>query len=100
MLSYTVDENIFLKAELNVTPENMKSSLQTRDVIRKLYDINNDSKNSSRIILLSIGGKDADPHATYEILQYGLNLFLRGRQNSHRRGSKNYESCCSAEKIV
>ena len=78
----------------------MKSSLQTRDVIRKLYDINNDSKNSSRIILLSIGGKDADPHATYEILQYGLNLFLRGRQNSHRRGSKNYESCCSAEKIV
>ena len=82
--SYTVDENIFLKAELNVTLENMKSSLQTRDVIRKLYDINNDNKNSTRIILPSIGGKDTDPHVTYEILQYGLDLFLRGRQNSHR----------------
>ena len=62
----------------------MKSSLQTREVIRKLYDINNDNKNSTRIILPSIGGKDTDPHVTYEILQYDLNLFLRGRQNSHR----------------
>ena len=38
----------------------MKRSLQTRDVIRKLYDINNDSKNSTRIILPSIEGKDTD----------------------------------------
>ena len=80
----TVDENIFLKAELNVTLENMKSSLQTGDVIRKLYDINNNNKNSTGIILPSIGGKDTDPHVTYEILQYGLNLFLRGNQNSER----------------
>ena len=62
----------------------MKSSIQTRDVIRKLYDINNDSKISTRIILPSTGGKDTDPYVTYEILQYGLNLFLRGRLNSHR----------------
>ena len=67
-----------------VTLENMKSSLQTRDVIRKLYDINNDNKNNTRIILPSIGGKDTDPQVTYEFLQYGLNLFLRGTQNSHR----------------
>ena len=62
----------------------MKSSLQTRDVIRKLYDINNDNKNNTRVILPSVGGKDIDPHVTYEILHYDLNLFLRGRQNSHR----------------
>ena len=80
----TIDENIFLKAELNVTLENMKSSLRTGDVIRKLYDINNNNKNSTGIILPSIGGKDTDPHVTYEILQYGLNLFLRGNQNSER----------------
>ena len=80
----TIDENIFLKAELNVTLENMKSSLQTRDVFRKLYDINNNNKNSTRIILPSIGGKDTDPHVTCEILQYGLNWFLRGNQNSER----------------
>ena len=67
-----------------MTLKNMKSSLQTRNVIRKLYDINNDNKNSTRIILPSIGGKDTDTHATYKILQYGLNLFLRVRQNSHR----------------
>ena len=36
--SYTVDENIFSKAELNVTLENMKISLQTRDISRKLYE--------------------------------------------------------------
>ena len=63
---------------------------------------NNDSKNSTRIILPSIGGKDTDPHVTYEILQYSLNLFLRGRQNFsrsfYRWGSKIYESCYSAEK--
>ena len=69
----------------------MKSSLQTRDVIRKLYDINNDNKNSTRIILPSIGGKDTDPHVTYEILQYGLNLFLRGRQSLAIRLKKQYE---------
>ena len=62
----------------------MKNSLQTWDLIRKLYDIQNDSKNSIIIILLSIRGKDMDSHVTYEILQYSLNLFLGGRQNSHR----------------
>ena len=82
--SYTVDENIFLKAELNVTLKNIKNSLQTRYVILKLYDINNNNKSSTRIILPSIGGKYTDPHVTYKILQYGLNLFLRGKQNFHK----------------
>lgn len=36
---YIFDENISLKTELNVTIENMESSLQTRDLICKLYDI-------------------------------------------------------------
>ena len=29
-------------------------------------------------------GRDTKAHVTYEILQDGLNLFLRGRQNPHR----------------
>ena len=65
----TIDENTFLRAELNIALENMKNLLKKRDIIRKLFDVKNFS-NSSRIILPSVGGRDTDLNVTYEILQY------------------------------
>ena len=69
-----VDENTFPRAEQNIILENIKKVLNTRDVIRKLYNIRN-TENSSRIILPSVGGKDTDPTLCFEILEYGLRLF-------------------------
>ena len=77
----TIDENIFLRAELNITLENTKNLLKTRDIIRKLFDAKNFS-NSSHIILPSVGGRDTDPNASYEVLQYGSRLFLKDTENS------------------
>ena len=79
----TIDENTFLKAELNIALENRKNLLKTRDIIRKLFDVKNFSK-SSRIILPSLGGRDTDPNVAYEILQYGSRLFLRDTESSDR----------------
>ena len=79
----TIDENTFLRAELNIALESTKNILKTRDVIRKLFDVKNFS-NSGRIILPSVGGRDTDPNVTYEILQYGSRLFLKDTENSDR----------------
>ena len=46
----TIDENTFLRAELNIALESTKNILNRRDIIRKLSDVKNFS-NSSRIIL-------------------------------------------------
>ena len=64
----TINENTFLRAELNIALENTKNLLKTRDIIRKLFDVKNFS-NSSRIILPSVGGRDTDPNVTYETAQ-------------------------------
>ena len=48
-----------------------------------MSDVKNFS-NSSRIILLSVGGRDTNPSVTYEILQYGSQLFLKDTENSDR----------------
>ena len=37
----TIDESIFLRDELNITLENWKNLLKTRDIIRKLFDVKN-----------------------------------------------------------
>ena len=58
----TIDENTFLRAELNIALENTKNLLKTRDIIR--------------------GTRDTDPNVTYENLQYGSRLFLKDTENS------------------
>ena len=79
----TIDVNTFLQAEFHITLENIRNNLSTRNVIRKLYDVKH-SQSSSRIILPSVGGKDTDPNLAYEILQYGLHLFLNQKETSER----------------
>ena len=79
----TIDVNTFLQADFHMTHETIGNNLSTRNVIRKLYDVKN-SQSGSRIILPSVGGKDTDPNLAYEILQYGLNLFLNQKETSGR----------------
>ena len=59
--------------------------MSTRNVIHKLYDVKH-SQTGSRIILPSVGGKHTDPRMNfdlaYELLQYGLNLFLKQKETS------------------
>ena len=77
----TIDENTFLRAELNIALENTKNLLKMKNIIRKLFDIKSFS-NSIRIILPSVGGRDTDPNATYEILQYNSRLFSKDTESS------------------
>ena len=63
------------KAEFHITLQTIRNNLSTRNVIRKLYDVKH-FQSGSRIILPAVGGKDTDPNLSYEILQYGLHLFL------------------------
>ena len=79
----TIDVNTFLQADFHITLETIRNSLSTRNVIRKLYDVKH-SQSGRRIILPSVGGKDTDPNLAYEILQYGLNLFLNQKETSER----------------
>ena len=78
----TIDVNTFLQADFHMTLETIRN-LSTRNVICKLYDVKH-SQSRSRIILPSVGGKDTDPNLAYEILQYGLNLFLNQKETSGR----------------
>ena len=48
-----------------------------------MFDIKNFSS-SSRIVLLSVGGRDTDLNVTYEILQHGSCLSLKDTENSNR----------------
>ena len=57
--------------------------MSTGNVIRNLYGVKH-SQSGSRIILPSVGGKDTDPNLVYEILQYGVNLFLNKKETSER----------------
>ena len=57
--------------------------MSTGNVIRNLYGVKH-SQSGSRIILPPVGGKDTDPNLVYEILQYGVNLFLNKKETSER----------------
>ena len=57
--------------------------MSTRNVVHKLYNVKH-SQTGSRIILPSVGGKDIDPNLAYEILQYGINLFLNQKETCER----------------
>ena len=92
----TINVNTFLQAEFHITLENIRNNLSTRNVIRKLYDVKH-SQSGSRIILPSVGGKGTDPNLAYEILQYGLHLFLNQKETSERifvgGDKKNHGDC-------
>ena len=75
--------NTFLQADFHITLGTIRNNLSTWNVICKLCDVKH-SQSSSTIILPSIRGKDTDPNLAYEILQYGLNMFLNQKENSER----------------
>ena len=79
----TINVNTFLQVDFHITLETIRNNLSNRNVIRKLYDVKH-SQSGSTIILPSVGGKDTDPNLAYEILQYGLNLFINQKETSER----------------
>ena len=79
----TINVNTFLQVDFHITLETIRNNLSTRNVIRKLYDVKH-SQSGSTIILPSVGGKDTDPNLAYEILQYGINLFLNQKETCER----------------
>ena len=79
----TIDMNTFLQADFHIILRTIRNNLSTWNVICKLYDVKH-SQSGSTIILPSVGGKDTDPNLAYEILQYGLNMFLNQKENSER----------------
>ena len=79
----TTDVNNFLQADFCITLETIRNNLFTRNVIRKLYNIKH-SQSGSTILLPSLGGKDKHRDLAYEILQYGLDLFLNQKETSER----------------
>ena len=79
----TIDMNTFLQADFHIILQTIRNNLSTWNAICKLYDVKH-SQSGSTIILPSVGGKDTDPNLAYEILQYGLNMFLNQKENSER----------------
>ena len=76
----TIDVNTS-EAEFHIALGTIRNNFSTKNVIRKLYDVKH-SQSGSRIILPAVGGKDTDPTLAYEILQYGLHLFLNQKETS------------------
>ena len=79
----TIDMNTFLQADFHIILRTIRNNLSTWNVICKLYDVKH-SQSGSTIILPSVGGKDTDPNLAYEILQYGINLFLNQKETCER----------------
>ena len=77
----TIDVNTFLQSEFHIALETIRNNLSTKNVVCKLYDVKH-SDSGSRILLPAVGGKDTDPTLAYEILQYGLHLFLNQKETS------------------